>query len=142
MQDIEKSDHMICNTRKELAYKYNRLNDELFLQHFGKTLPHSLKDIDMENKARNGKDERTYCDYIVHTRGNNGTPPVLDKAPCVGYDCYTPYHLNDFLLVPCTKNTFRNYLVQDEHSICTAHHQLFTNLTKRKDYTLAETLKM
>lgn len=131
MLDIEKSDSMICNNRTELAFKYNRMNERLAMQQFRGTLPVEVRSIDGESAYWRGMSTRTYCNDLINSRGTNANKPCIDKTPCSGYDCYTPFHLSDFTLIPCKENTFRNFIDCDDSKCCSVHHQLFMNLTKR-----------
>lgn len=135
--DIEKSDSMICNNFVERRCKYNAMNQRAFLQHMGQPQPTQLRDIVQESEAWRGMSTRTYCDSLINVRGKNALVPCIDKRPCMGYECYTPFHLHDYALIPCKVNTFRNHLVCDGEKCCSLRHQLFMNVTKRHGTELA-----
>lgn len=145
MMDIEKSDAMICNNRVENAYKYNRMNEVLLRQQLGQTQPTQLRDIDAESSKWKGLETRVYCNSLINSRGTNANKPCVDDMPCVGYNCYTPFHMSEHALVPCQTNTFRNYVAceadgLDNPKCCSVHHQIFMNVTKRKGIELPQNL--
>lgn len=131
MLDLEKSDAMICNNHMERQCKYNAMNNQAFMQQMSNPQATTLRDINMETKSFIGMDTRVYCNDLINIRGKNALVPCINKRPCMGYECYTPFHINEYLLIPCKENTYRNHLVCDDDKCCSLRHQMFMNVTKR-----------
>lgn len=138
MMDIEKSDAMICNNHMERLCKYNALNNHAFVQQMTVPQPTQLRNVDQESQAYFGMSTRTYCDDLINVRGKNALVPCINKRPCMGYECYTPFHINDYTLIPCKENTWRNHLVCDDGKCCSLRHQMFMNITKRHGVELPQ----
>lgn len=130
LSDFEKSDIMICNNVLERRCMNDTAQYRAFLQQLGKTQPVTLRDVDRETGFLQGQSTRTFCNEATNTRGGNAVP-CKDSA-CIGYKCYTPYHMHDWLLTPCVDNTFRNHIECDDDKCCSIRHQMFMNITKRK----------
>lgn len=129
MNDLEKSDKMMCNTKANNMYKYLKENDALFLQSMRNSQPVHIRDVGREFSQI---DPKLYiCNDVINTRGGNAVFCEADKlAP--GYNNYTKYHMNEYLLVPCKENTWKNHVQCDNNKCCSVQHQMYDNLTKRK----------
>ena len=132
MCDLAKSDHMLCTNNAYLQYKDKKLNDGLFVQQMSRPRDMCLRDVDRENNLWISESSRkAVCFPMLPTRGGNvGCEPY---RPCP--KIYTNYNLNDFLLVPCPKSTYKNYLAFDDKKMCSKSHQALNNWTKRRDFT-------
>jgi hypothetical protein len=133
--NIEKSDNILCNNTRYYDF-YNKKQNDLALcwQLNGCSLP-ADKNIDFETRLWRGSSDD--CRYgVMWTRGGNAKDPSCKKKHTqidvlAGYDNYTSSSLNDYLLIPCKQNTFRNYISCDDNKCCSIRHQMFMNLTKR-----------
>jgi hypothetical protein len=133
MDDIEKSDHMICNTKSLLTFEHKKTNDQLFYQQMGNTQRVHLRDVEREySLLTDSLNPKLYvCNNSIDSRGGNAIS--CDRAGiCQGYNCYNAYHMNDYLLIPCKENTFVNYVDCDNNKCCSVRHQMFMNITKRR----------
>lgn len=135
MCDLAKSDHMLCTNSAYLHYKDKKLNDGIFVAHMSNPRDMCLRDIDRENSLWITESSRkATCFPMLPTRGGNeGCEP---DRPCP--KIYTNYNLNEFLLIPCPKPTYRNYLVFNDKKMCSKSHQALNNWTKRRDITNEE----
>jgi hypothetical protein len=132
MLNIEKSDHIICNKKASQTFQHKKYNDKLFFQQMGNVQPTMLKNVAREHELlKASQNPRLYtCTEDIMSRGGNAE--VCEGTDiCQGYKCYTQYHLNEYLLIPCKTNTFRNHIECDNDKCCSVHHQMFMNLTKR-----------
>jgi hypothetical protein len=130
MNDLEKSDKMMCNTKANNMYKYLKENDTLFLQRMRNTQPVHVRDIGKEWSHM--IDPKMYiCNDVINTRGGNAVYCEADKS-AAGYNNYTKYHMNEYLLVPCKENTWKNYVQCDNNKCCSVKHQMYDNQTKRR----------
>lgn len=131
IDNVKKSDMMVCNTRANASFKFKKENDIAFLQQVRNTQPTKLKPIGLESLLQRSKNPREYvCNDSINSRGGNAVS-CQDNDICTGYDCYDNYHMQEYLMRPCKFNTFRNFLIEDDNKICSRQHQLFNNLTKR-----------
>ncbi len=133
MHNLDKSDYMLCTNSVYLQYKDRKTNDGIFVSQMSRTRPQCIRDIDKENNLFITASSRvTTCGKLLDARGGNslGCEPVL---PCP--NLFGAYSLNEFLLVPCQKNTYRNYQVFDDVRQCSKSHQVLNNWTKRKEIT-------
>ncbi len=135
MCDLVRSDHLLCTNSAYLQYKDKKMNDGLFVQQMSRPRDMCLRNIDNENRLFLTPSSREYtCSKFLASRGGNeGCEP---NVPCP--KLYTKYNMNDFLLVPCPKNTYKNYLVFDDKKTCSKTHQILNNWTKRRDITNEE----
>lgn len=132
LKDIEKSDYMLCNNSAFLHYKDKKTNDGMFVQQMSKTRPMCIRDIDAENAMFITPSSRNaVCNPFLSDRGGNVGCEPNRQCPKL----YTQYNMNEFLLVPCPKNTYKNYLVFDNKKTCSKSHQILNNWTKRKDFS-------
>lgn len=129
---LQYSDQILCNNSAFLHYTDARLNDSLFIQQMSRTNPACIRAIDKETSLfLDGRNQRVAkCDYNITSRGGNARGCDTTQ-PCP--KMWTNYNFQEFLIVPCPKNTYRNYLVQDKEKVCTKSHQVLNNWTKRKD---------
>lgn len=126
------SDNIICNDRMYNQYKFVRNNDLVFINQFTKSVPDSIRDIDSETNLRNSHlTNKNHCLQGAISRGNNNNNRECIQT-CKDYGKYTPYNMQDFLLFPCEKSTYKNYLMTDDLKTCSKSHQMFDNNTKRK----------
>lgn len=135
MYDLEKSDAIICNKKAQNMLKYIKENDSLFLQRLNNTTPNNLRNFDREFGlfTDNMNPKKHICNKAINTRGGNAVFCDLKGEELVGgYANYTMYHLNEYLMVPCKQNTWRNHVSCDENKCCSILHQMYDNVTKRK----------
>lgn len=133
MENIDKSDSMICNTKALMTFNHKKENDILFYNQMGNVQPTQLRDFDAEYELfTNTMNPRLYtCNPYVDARGGNAFQ-APERTMCQGYQCYNSYHMQENLLVPCKENTFQNYVDCDNDKCCSVRHQLFMNVTKRR----------
>ena len=135
MAMLDSSDFMLATNIYELQFKDKRQNDLSYIYQMSRTQPRCL--IDRGNElaflSDNYKNKNANCSECVLDRGGNMPTNSIDR-PCPKPE-YTKFYLNEFLLVPCPKPTYKNYIVCDEDKCCSKRHQLFKNITKRKDIT-------
>jgi len=127
------SDTIHCNNYAYLVFQHKKDNDEIFINRMSKTVPHCVRPIDDESKLWSGSKSSRIpsCDPDIMNRGGNAP----SKSPhCIkaGYQAWPSRNPNDFLLIPCETNTWRNYVDCDAKKCCSVHHQMFGNVTKRK----------
>ena len=134
--DQERSDYMIYTKIAELQLKDKRINDISYIYQMSRTIPRCL--IDRGDELFLFKDiyknKTPFCNNCTDTRGGN-YPGCEPQRNCPKPE-YTQYYMNEFLLTPCPKPTHKNYLVCDQTNCgkcCSKRHQLFGNITKRKD---------
>lgn len=134
LNNLERSDFMLCNNSALLHYKDQYSNDSIFVQQMSNPQKWCLKNIDTDSKFKIQVDSRiaTYTP-LINKRGSINCEPIV-KCPKL----YTSYNMADFLLIPCPKNTYKNYQVFDEHKQCSKSHQILNNWTKRKEITGSE----
>lgn len=132
--ELQASDHMICNTRAHNVYKHARENDAIFLQRMNNPQATDIRDMVLENDLfRKSMNPRLYtCNNWITKRGLNASGCEEQRNLCDGWSCYTPYHLDEFLLTPCKTNTWRNHIACDDEKCCSVHHQMYMNHTKRR----------
>jgi hypothetical protein len=133
MEPIDKSTFMLYNTISELQFADKKRNDLAFLYQMGQTVPRCLMDRGKEHGLflDHYRTKMPLCNECIENRGGNelGCEPVR-SCP---HPEYSKYYMNEFLLVPCPKPTYRNHGVCGEEKCCSKRHQLFKNWTKRKD---------
>lgn len=130
MSELNKSDHMLFINEAYLQYKDMKENDILFRQQFSKSQARCLKEIDNESHMRYIESAKlSLCDDLLNTRGGNANNVPLQEC----LNPYSPYNIQEYLLIPCTKNTYNNYIVSDQEKVCSKRHQTFNNLTKRRN---------
>lgn len=129
-----KSDEFLCHHVQNLQFKHKSENDKAFMHAFPWSLPHVVRDVECEFKLLTEAygTRRATCDEAIKTRGNNFTKPLTSGKGCVGYECFDKKYSCDFLLDPCKRTNTKTHLVQDDTKICSASHQLFNNVTKRR----------
>ena len=131
----DNSDVMMYRRIAELQFKDKRTNDLQFIYQMSRTSPRCLIDRGTELSFFKDiyKNKTPFCNGCTETRGGN-YPGCEPQRPCPKPE-YSRYYMNEFLLTPCPKPTYKNYLVCDETECCSKRHQLFSNITKRKDIT-------
>ena len=130
LSDIEKSDKILCDNWSYSQFHHKEENDRFFVNQFMQTQPTQIRDVDKETvffQTQNLPNKVT-CNRGVLTRGGNIS--CEEPRSCKTYGNYTKYNMADWLLIPCTKPTYRNYIVEDCRRGCTMH-QMFDNCTKR-----------
>lgn len=133
---IKMSDNILCNNLNYFDFYQAKDNNQAFCwQMQGCVLPGD-KMIDSETHLWRGKKEDDCTIGLFETRGGNAKDPTCGKKVnkidvAAGYDNYTANSLENYLLVPCKQNTFRNYVNCDQNKCCSIRHQMFMNLTKR-----------
>lgn len=137
MCDLEKSDQMLCTNSAYLHYKDKKNNDSIFVHQMSRTKNMCVRDVGLEAALQMTMSSRNaVCFPSLTSRGGNvGCEPV---KPCP--KLYTSYNMQEFLLIPCPKNTYKNYLVFDEKKTCSKTHQILNNWTKRRDITGEESI--
>ena len=138
LNDLGKSDHMLYTNIAATQFKEMRQNDQAFIYQMSRTAPRCTMDRGAEFSllSDNYKANAPYCTPCTANRGGNH-PGCKPKRSCPHPE-YSRYYLGEFLLVPCPKPTHKNYLVceqEDCGKCCSKRHQLFKNVTKRKDIT-------
>lgn len=121
---MDKSDFMLWTNISDLQFKDKRTNDLAYLYQMTRS-PVCAIDRTLEShllldhyRSKTPACVTNYC----------GHPEPID--PCPGFD---RYNLAEFLIVPCIKPTHKNYVICGEDKCCTKQHQLFKNLTKRRN---------
>lgn len=124
---MEQSDYILYHNISDLQFKDKRTNDLFFKYQMSQSLPRCFIDREKEHQfwLDNYKSKIPTCNDL-----NNCNKEPLRPCPE-----YSKYFLNEFLLFPCPKPTHKNYLVCDKEKCCSQRHQLFKNITKRKDLT-------
>ena len=113
---LNKSDQMLCTNSAYLHYKDQSYNDSIFMRQMQKGGCISPDRIISEESRLKIKPFSRMAD------GVSCTPRKLAPFKCT----------NEFLLVPCPKNTYRNYMVYDDEKMCSKSHQILNNMTRRK----------
>lgn len=126
------SDSMMCSSYADLVFHHKKDNDGIFLNHMTTTVPLCVRSVcDEYYLWTDSLNSRKYeCTSAIMTRGGNYT--CKEKNIMTGYNAFPNKVPNDFLLVPCPSNTFRNHVDCDENKCCSVNHQLFNNWTKRR----------
>lgn len=135
LNELERSDYMLCTNSAWLHYKDKYQNDGIFVDQMSRTQKWCLRDIDIESKFFNENSRSTKaatCSPLMLIRGGSALNCEPNK---ICPKLYTSYNMGDFLLQPCPKNTYKNYQVFDDKKQCSKSHQLLNNWTKRKELT-------
>lgn len=137
--DIDKSDYMLYTNIADTQFKEMRQNDKAFIYQMSQTAPRCTMDRGREFSlwADNYKTRTPFCNGCTATRGGNHPSCPPDRS--CPHPEYSRQYMGDFLLVPCPKPTHRNWLVceqGDTGRCCSKRHQLFKNVTKRKDLVI------
>lgn len=131
LNNLEKSDFMLCNNSAYLQYKDRYQNDSIFIQQMSNPQQWCLKNIDEDSKFKIQANPRiSTITPLIKKRGSTHPEPI---KPCP--KLYTKYNMRDFLLIPCPINTYKNYQVFDDNKQCSKSHQVLNNWTKRKIIT-------
>jgi hypothetical protein len=130
---LGKSDDILCNNMRYYNFYAKLKDDRAFCHQMQNCYLPSQKEIDAETKLWRGK-KGMDCSIGYHlTRAGNSKTPSC-KPPYksyAGYDNYNNESLEEYLMIPCKQNTFRNYVACDNNKCCSIRHQLFMNNTKR-----------
>lgn len=128
---LQMSDAILCNNMKHLNFYEKKKDDLAFCwQMHNCSLPEE-KVVDNETRLWRGKKEADCSVGYFTVRGGNAKPCNTAPYGPAGYDNYTSESLQDYLLIPCKQNTFRNYIRCDDKKCCSIRHQMFMNHTKR-----------
>ncbi len=125
---FEKSDHMICNNYAALTFQHKYDNDTIFINQISKGAPRCIRPLDDESRLWISQNPRM-CDWDTLRMLQNKKENTPIKA---GYDAYPDVNKNDFLMIPCKQNTFKNHIECDDNKCCSVNHQLFENITRRR----------
>lgn len=139
-ETINISDEILCTYLKYLNHKERKANEEFMLRQFSYC---TIQDRDIDKESMFWlKQSENDCRVLTHkTRGGNAKSEICStpnasgtKVPEVkaGYDNFTSKSLEEYLLIPCKMNTYRNYVSCDVGKCCSIRHQLFMNQTKKK----------
>lgn len=137
--DIHRSDAMICNHVAYNQFQWRKANDLMFYWKMGAPQNAHIMDRCKENKMRMGFSRACEVSDRIFERGGNNTE-CEPKHFAKGFLNYNNYHLNEWMIVPCPENTWKNYLVSDKEKTCSKRHQIYMNNTKRKGITKEEEL--
>jgi hypothetical protein len=132
--EAQQSVTISCNTRALLGFQHTKFNDAMLMQRFMSTAPTQIREVDEELKLQKEiyRAKEYLCTPMIQARGGNALACTDDSMLKQGYQNYSPYHMSEFLLIPCKQNTYRNYVDCDEDKCCSIQHQMFNNMTKRK----------
>ena len=132
MEDLSKSDNMICNSFSYNMFNWKKINDLMFLKQMSMPPQDQFtKDICIEDKIKFGVDKNCDDSTTFNTRGGNNDETCEPCGFCKGFVCYNQYNLSEFLLTPCPINTWKNSIIQNDSMGCSKRHQFFMNVTKR-----------
>ena len=123
MENIEKSDTMICNSISYNMYNWKKNNDLMFIKQMSNPQKLNLIDTSKEDYLKRGNSRECVFTPEISSRGTNNIETVYSKEPC--------YKLDEYLMAPCQTNTWQNWMVEDNNKKCSKHHQFYMNLTKR-----------
>jgi hypothetical protein len=135
MQEIEsrlqQSDYILCKNIQSLHFVHKKESDGPFMDLLSRPLPSKIRNVVEEHKmwTQTYQTRVPQCNELIASRGGNNVSKSYSAYG--GYECFSPQLMNDWIMEPCKKNTFQNYLVQDNDKICSKSHQLFNNVTKR-----------
>jgi hypothetical protein len=133
---MEQSDFMLQTNISDLQFKDRRTNDLSFIYQMSQ--PQSRCLIDRGNELKFFKDQylnkTPFCNDCTDNRGGNATKCAKDRS--CPHPSYVRFFMrDDYLIVPCPKPTYKNYVTCNEEKCCSRNHQLFKNWTKRKIIT-------
>lgn len=130
-ESAQTSDYMMCNDTMQFLKQQQEKSDALFNTIINNCVLYRNKDINKESNIR-FQDNKLECMVLLDKSrvGNAKTYINCDKSIYLsGYDKYSNANMNDLLLIPCSKNTYKNDLVCDIAKCCSRSHQLFWNNT-------------
>jgi hypothetical protein len=133
--DLQHSDNMICNNVAYNTYKWRKQNDLIFYKQMDMPQNTDFMNRCIEDNMRKNNSRHCETSQRIFERGGNSTTQCEPVHFAGGFQNYNKYHLNEYMLTPCPRNTWKNYLIQDNNKICSKRHQFFMNVTKRKDIT-------
>lgn len=128
---LQQSDTLLCGNIENLQFSHKRDNDLSYMYNLSRSMPNRIRNVGEEYQmwTQSFKTRVADCTDDILKRGGNDVIPNLSQ--CGGYECFKPSYTNEYQIVPCKNNSFRNYLVNDLEKVCTSSHQLFNNITKR-----------
>lgn len=128
---LQQSDTVLCNNIENLQFAHKRENDLSYMYRLSRSMPNKIRNVSDEYQmwTQTFKTRVADCTDGILNRGGNDVKPNLTQ--CVGYECFKSPYTNEYQMVPCKNNTFKNYLVNDDMKVCTLSHQLFNNITRR-----------
>ncbi len=129
------SDKKICDDLLYSQYQFKKNNDIILKNQFDKSIPNTIRNVDHETALRNAQFllDKYVCD------SNLNLDEFFENCELVkecNYEKYTSNYVQDWTLIPCSTSTYKNYLIENDSKICEKSHQMFDNITKRKDITL------
>jgi len=125
------SDAILCNNLRYHDYLHKKGNDRAFCWQMNACYLPAKKPVDVETRLWK-KEKGAMCGDIMNVRAGNARDCQPTPKTTVGYDnMASPMSMNDYLMVPCRENTFRNHLECDTKKCCSVRHQMFMNHTKR-----------
>jgi hypothetical protein len=113
---LVKSDRMLCTNSAYLHYKDQSYNDSIFVRQ-------------MQNKGCASPDQIINAESALKIKPSSR---IADGVSCTPRKLAPFKCTDDFLLVPCRKNTYQNYMVYDDEKMCSKSHQILNNLTRRR----------
>ena len=130
--ESQQSDYMLYTNIADVQFAHKRANDLSFIYQMSRPAPRCMMNRDIESKFQI-KGYRTMCNPCTERRGGNAVACGSDRS--CPHPEYSRFYMNEFLMVPCPHPTHKNSIVCSEDSCCSKRHQLFKNITKRKDIT-------
>jgi hypothetical protein len=126
------SDAILCNNLTYHDYLHRKDNDRAFCWRMNGCILPDKKPIDVESHLWK-KEKEAMCGEIMNIRAGNAKDYICPHPTAtVGYDNMSSApNMNDYLMVPCRINTYRNYIACDDKKCCSIRHQMFMNHTKR-----------
>ena len=126
------SDMIIQNDKRYFKYRSYQDSFDQYKRQIDSTILQQCRDIDRESFLlfQNDIDCRWLKDK---TRVGNAKSEVCNIAEktYIGYDNYNALSLNEYLLIPCKHNTYRNQVSCGIDTCCSTQHQLFMNCTRK-----------
>ena len=110
---LVKSDKMLCTNSAYLHYKDQAYNDIIFMRQ-------------MKNNGCISPDALINTENALKIKQSSRIATCTRREP-IEFKC-----TNEFLLTPCPKNTYQNYMVYDDVKMCSKSHQILNNVTRRK----------
>lgn len=133
MRRMQQSDDMQCNNIEYLQFSHKRENELMFMAPLSKPLNNQIRNVTSEYDmwTQTFTSRVPTCTEAIAFRGGNNRIPIAPNKLCAGFSCFGDAYTQEYVVVPCKKNTFKNYVVEDDKKICSSSHQLFNNMTKR-----------
>ena len=126
MSFIDASDSIVYNSISDLHWKFKKESDKQFINQMSQNVP--LCTIDTHELNGSIIDpKKVICNDMINNRGSICPEPIMSCPNKI----YTPYLVQDYLLLPCPKPGYDNSLVSDNNKICSKKVNLFRNQTRR-----------